>query len=277
MIGSEHFRSTALWGTRIAAVAVCLTFALAPGKTTTGPAYFSKVLGAPVRVAPGESNQYLINAAPHSVDFTRLGRIHLDLGYTVGVTLPDGLQIGFRFEPLPEPPPTPSNAPATLALLAAGVAYVVCHFALFAAIFRHARAFRAERTIFLYHVTSMTVVISVAAAMVAWDVRLLAGAVGLVSIHAIYSLSFLELWSLAQGGYSLAILRELSGRGAPAAVSDDPMRSLGGRKVQARVDSLGRLWLLRSAGDEIALTRLGRATARVQAFLRMMVNVNPSD
>jgi hypothetical protein len=65
----------------------------------------SRVLGVPVDEAPGEINQYLIRAPVGSVDLTPVGTIHQDLGYAVGVTLKNGVQIGFRYEPAGEPGP----------------------------------------------------------------------------------------------------------------------------------------------------------------------------
>ena len=74
---------------------------LTPGAPT--PESLSQLLGVRVDAAPGEVNQYLIRAAQGSVDLSRVGKIHSDIGYAVGVTLPNGAQIGFRFETLPKP------------------------------------------------------------------------------------------------------------------------------------------------------------------------------
>jgi len=272
---SERLTSLALWGCRVAAVVVCVVFALASWWTQPGPRYYSRVLGAYVRIAPGEPNQFFIHAPQRSIDFTRLGIVHIDVGYAVGVTLPDGRQIGFRYDP--SPAPSQSNELAILVILAGGVLWVLGHFTLFATVLRHARAFHAERTIFLYHALSAAVVAVAAAAIVIWNFELRAGAVGLMAIHAIYSLSFLELWSLSEGGYSLAILRELSGSAGSVRLQGDPMQALGGRKVRSRIESLGRLGLVRTAvDDQIELTFLGRAVGRTQAALRSMVNINPS-
>jgi hypothetical protein len=64
------------------------------------PESLARILGVRIDAAPGEVNQYLIRAGRGSVDLTRVGAIHQDLGYAVGVTLPNGVQIGFRYEPL---------------------------------------------------------------------------------------------------------------------------------------------------------------------------------
>ena len=62
----------------------------------------SRLLGAKVEMAPGEVNQYLIRAPAGSVDLSKDGEIHQDLGYAAGVTLKNGVQIGFRYESLPQ-------------------------------------------------------------------------------------------------------------------------------------------------------------------------------
>jgi len=73
-----------------------------PGTPT--PESLTRLLGVQVDAAPGEINQYLIRAGQGSVDLTKVGKIHQDLGYAVGVTLPNGTQIGFRYDPPPDPP-----------------------------------------------------------------------------------------------------------------------------------------------------------------------------
>ena len=79
---------------------------LTPGAPT--PATLTELLGVQVDAAPGEINQYLIRSAPGSVDLSKVGMIHQDLGYAVGVTLPNGVQIGFRYAPAQS-----DSAPAT--------------------------------------------------------------------------------------------------------------------------------------------------------------------
>jgi hypothetical protein len=63
-------------------------------------AYLSSALGIRVDEAPGEPNQFLIRAPQGSANLSKIGKIHTDLGYAVGLTLRDGTQIGFRYEPL---------------------------------------------------------------------------------------------------------------------------------------------------------------------------------
>lgn len=76
--------------------------------TTPGapqPEELTRALGVPVEGAPGEVNQYIIRAPQGTADLTKIGKIHTDLGYAVGVTLPNGTQIGFRYVPPTAEPP----------------------------------------------------------------------------------------------------------------------------------------------------------------------------
>lgn len=57
-------------------------------------------IDASVDPVPGEPGQYLLRATREAVNLERLGTIHSDLGYSVGITLPSGDQIGVRFEPM---------------------------------------------------------------------------------------------------------------------------------------------------------------------------------
>lgn len=73
------------------------------------PESLTRLLGVQVDEAPGEVNQYLIRSGQGSADLAKVGKIHQDLGYAVGVTLSNGIQIGFRYEALSDPP---AEAPA---------------------------------------------------------------------------------------------------------------------------------------------------------------------
>jgi len=62
------------------------------------PRRYSELLGAPVEAIPGEANQFVVHAARSSLDFSKLGVVHTDLGYAVGVQLESGSKVGFRIE-----------------------------------------------------------------------------------------------------------------------------------------------------------------------------------
>jgi len=134
--------------------------------------------------------------------------------------------------------------------------YLACHFALYAVILRQLRIFGREGSIFLYHALSAVVLLLV----LVTAFNLPAVIAGCLSMHGIYSLSFLELWSLAEGGYSLSILRRVRG----ASESDETrewLEQIGTIKRAKRIESLIRLNLVTRVGGAIRITRAGRAVA----------------
>ena len=91
-------------------------------------------------------------------------------------------------------------------------AYLAMHLAAYALILRHRASLCTERGIFLYHAGS-AVLVGLAGLFFAVVDPAGFGAPGFVfvlSAHGIYSLSFLELWSLAEGGYSLHIIASIA-------------------------------------------------------------------
>ena len=75
------------------------TSQIVPAPHDPPPERLSQLLGVRVDAAPGEPCQYLVRAKRENVDISKIGHIHLDVGYSVGVTLPDGHRIGLRFAP----------------------------------------------------------------------------------------------------------------------------------------------------------------------------------
>jgi hypothetical protein len=158
-----------------------------------------------------------------------------------------------------------------------GGCYLACHLLLYATVLRTLAAFSRETVIFRYHMISVIVVgsvVTVAAATSSRGVDL-ATAVGVLSLHGIYSMSFLELWSLAQGGYSLSILEE-AGYGGPTVESKRDvsiLHQIGASKTQNRLDTLARLGLIRGQGGVIALTLVGRLVAGALWIFARVLNL----
>lgn len=93
-------------------------------------------------------------------------------------------------------------------------------------------------------------------------------AVAIIALQGIYSVSFLEVWSLAEGGYSLQIVEHLARAerlGQPADM--DALRAIGVAKQGNRLDGLASLGLLRRSADAVELTTVGRLVATTFAFL----------
>ena len=147
--------------------------------------------------------------------------------------------------------------------------YIGVNFALYVALRRSFARLRDERGIFLYQVVSTAGLVAAGVAVVMMDPRVkVAGLIGATALHGIYSLSFLELWSLTEGSYSLSILEhveQMTRQGRAVDVSR--LEGVGGSKKEQRLGSLRRLGLVQYTGDQVALTRRGRWIAGMLAGL----------
>ena len=130
--------------------------------------------------------------------------------------------------------------------------YLLAHFLLYFFIFRRARPFAREKTIFLYHFLSGIVWALFAGSKLGPAVF---GAT--LSLHGIYSLTFLEFWSLSGGGYSLRILVSLPDLAK--------LQDLGREKKGSRLKDLVRLGFVGQRGGKFYLTVFGKT---VTAFLQ---------
>jgi hypothetical protein len=149
--------------------------------------------------------------------------------------------------------------------------YLALHFGLYVLVFRHMTAFRREALIFQYHAVPAVAVVMLAALAVicAPSSERCAEAAIVVGLHGIYSLSFLELWSLAQGGYSLRILMDVAGAGPAPDWTD--LESVGAGKKANRQANLQRLGLLEAQDGRLFLSRRGRFVATALAAIVRLV------
>ena len=136
--------------------------------------------------------------------------------------------------------------------------YLGAHFSVYFLALRHLRLFQREKPILLYHVVSF----------LAWGVWFFAAqpvgitsAIGLLSLHGIYSLSFLELWALSDGGFSLRILENAGDTQGCTAAQLESMRVLGGAKIRGRIQTLERWRLVTEHENKYRLTGFGRVFA----------------
>ena len=152
---------------------------------------------------------------------------------------------------------------------------MAAHLLLYFAVLRHRPAFRGERTIFLYHAISaigVTLVV-LASLFVPGSGADLEWAVAIIALHGIYSISFLEVWSLADGGYSLQILEHLQSadrRGEPPDV--EVLRGIGIAKQGNRLGGLIDAGLVRQDAEHVSLTPRGRMVASCFAFLAWLTH-----
>lgn len=137
-------------------------------------------------------------------------------------------------------------------------------------------ALASERRVFLYQLASAVpfslAVLSVAA--ICADPSAISAALGVIFLHGLYSLSFLELWSLAQGSYSISILIRVMQRGAlTKARLQEELTHIGQRKKHDRLSALSRLRLLRREGEQLALTVPGHLVSAALQCLVWLSNV----
>ena len=156
--------------------------------------------------------------------------------------------------------------------------YVALHFMLYVLVLRHHAAFGREATIFGYHFWS-AILVSVGS-LLCWLVFanevVFAAAVAAICIHGIYSISFLELWSLSEGGYSLSILRlvkQASDEGRK--IDQGTLLAIGNAKKGSRVQGLLKLRLVHRSADQhqLELTTFGRVTASAFASVAWAANL----
>ena len=164
-----------------------------------------------------------------------------------------------------------------MAWIASSVVYLAGHLALYFLVLRHSRTFSRESAIFLYHLVS-----GVGTTLVLLAVLLLAPPSGpdvatfvaVVALHGVYSMSFLELWSLSEGGYSLAIMAHVErtrSRGLPVRL--DGLHQIGRAKQSNRLQGIERLGLIRRTGERISLTLAGRVVAAALAAIAWTANI----
>jgi hypothetical protein len=161
-------------------------------------------------------------------------------------------------------------------MLTAFAVYLIAHLACYVAWLRRLAPLRSEKGIFLYHFGSavITGLTAVVAAFMDPAEFGLAGCVLVLSAHGIYSLSFLELWSLAQGGYSLSIIAGIAQADATGTEPDfSCLAAIGVAKQADRVAALERLGLITIIGEQINLTPRGGAIAAALHALRRWIDL----
>lgn len=153
--------------------------------------------------------------------------------------------------------------------------YLAIHLLLYAVVLRRLPAFRRERTIFAYHALSaagvtVLALLSLFASSGGPDFE---WAIAVIALHGIYSTTFLELWSLSEGGYSLQIMEHFQRaeqRGEVANV--EALRAIGAAKLGNRLEGLSGAGLVRREGDSISLTGRGRLVGSFFALLAWLTH-----
>jgi hypothetical protein len=150
--------------------------------------------------------------------------------------------------------------------VAVALSYLALHVLLYVFALRSRPFFQSERGIFLYHFVSATLftLAAFAAAAIRFSDAALAIATGLSAIHAIYSISFLELWTLAEGSYSMSILTGIASQGILSRNRlIDAFARIGDAKKANRLSVLSALSLAGRDSNQWRLSARGRLVAYV--------------
>ena len=148
--------------------------------------------------------------------------------------------------------------------VAVGLSYLALHFLLYVLVLRGRPLVQSERGIFLYHFGSAAVFTLVAFCLAVsyFSDAAIAIAIGLSALHGIYSLSFLELWTLAEGSYSMSILTGIASQGTLSRDAlIDAFARIGDAKKSDRLSVLSNLSLGRSDGSYRRLSARGQLLA----------------
>ena len=158
--------------------------------------------------------------------------------------------------------------------------YPLAHLFFYTVLFRYLRTFSKERTIFLYHSLSGLglAVLMFCPLVVSTLSQKLTAITGVLSFHGIYSLSFLELWWLSDGGYSLRILDEMDHTASKGPASDfSNFQNLGNAKKKDRLESLRQLGLTAHREDKYSLTFSGRCFTGFLYLIQWPSNILKAD
>jgi hypothetical protein len=144
------------------------------------------------------------------------------------------------------------------------VGFITAHLLAYLAVFRHWQVFAGERTIFAYHGLAFAVGFAVVATAFARGAIGFAALSGLLALQFIYSISFLELWSLAQGSYSLQILTRVAREAStPREEIVAACEAIGGEKKRHRLDNLLTFGLVaKSVDSRLGLSAKGAMLVR---------------
>ena len=159
-------------------------------------------------------------------------------------------------------------------LVAGVVGYCAAHFLAYVVLVRDTRWGRSERGIFLYHAGSFLLVFVSALSAAGLSVGSMPAAivVSAVAVHGIYSLSFLEVWSLTQGSYSLSILDAVeTAERNNADLPWERLLAIEADKRKDRITGLRRMGLVATDGSRVRLTSIGRVFVTILALISWTV------
>lgn len=130
--------------------------------------------------------------------------------------------------------------------------YILCHLAFYLLYGKKIMVLGTERGIFLFHFLSFCFLVTVSISIsyiLHLDKSVITG-MAVAGMHGIYSLTFLELWALLQGGYLIRVLK--------FAPNLKGLEELGDRKLNERLISIQKLGLISVRDDVVSITFFGK-------------------
>lgn len=154
--------------------------------------------------------------------------------------------------------------------------YLLAHWLAYAIWLKRVPGFETERGIFFYHIASFGLVAAVALGLALLRSPGLepAHVVAFAALHGIYSLTFLELWALTDGGFSFTMIEIYDAGRADQSKIEAALVELGQQKQRARLDALQRQGLVEWTGTHYHLRQAGRWPVRFLSLVRMLANLN---
>lgn len=158
--------------------------------------------------------------------------------------------------------------------------YILAHFIIYCIARRWNFAFlSSEKGVFLFHITSFVIAILFVfiTGVLFYRHFCLEWVFFTCGVHGIYSLSFLELWSLTQGSYSLNLIIRINSLGSNATrLRLQDSAQIGHSKTSTRKNHLVSLGLLREATPSTyELTPIGWIVSQVFRFVLFLTNGKP--
>lgn len=146
--------------------------------------------------------------------------------------------------------------------LVGAAVWLAAHFLIFVVWFRHTRFATSEKAIFLFHLWPallLSTIFALAALVRPSSASLAVAAIAIFG-HGIYSLTFLELWTLAQISYSREVLSHARRSGLDTEAQATLVR-LGDEKRAGRLHALSGSGMVRIENGRWSLTPRGRLAA----------------
>jgi len=148
------------------------------------------------------------------------------------------------------------------------------HLFLYAIFFKKMAAIKSEFGILIYHILIFLFVFFMSVVMqthIDYDIEEAVSSICLVSI---YSMTFLQAWSLAEGSYSFSILESIKiSEESNASFEIQRLEEIGRTKRSDRISSLEKLGLIQISSNAYHLTKRGRLASGFIKKIRYLNNI----